>query len=420
MTQTTDTTDTTDLPFDLPDGVEITGERFAGAHDILSRDALEFVAALEREFGARRRELLGLREKRQLELDAGERPNFLTETADVRRSGWRVAEIPADLRCRQVEITGPVERKMIINALNSRRERVHGGHRGQQLRRHGATSSRGRFNLRDAVRRDIDFAHPETGKEYASRQDQTATLVRASARLAPGREATSCCSMASRCRPRSSTSRCTCSTTRRELLKRRGTGPYFYLPKMENHLEARLVERHFRRGTVQAMRDAPNGTIRATVLIETILAAFEMDEILWELRDHSAGLNCGRWDYIFSFIKRFRAGDAGFVLPDRGTGRRWTDHFLRSYSQLLIQTCHRAEHPRDGRHGGADPDQVDDADLKNAAADCEGARGQAARSGDGHDGTWVAHPGSFRDRARGVRRADDRGDNQIDVTREDV
>ncbi len=352
-----------------------------GFDAILTTEALAFIARLERQFGGRRRQLLQARLDRQVCLDAGERPDFLAHTLKIREADWRIAPVPSDLEDRRVEITGPVDRKMIINALNS-------GANVFMADFEDSTSPtwsnllHGQINLSDAVRREIDFVHPQTSKSYRL-NDETATLV---------------------VRPRGwhldeehvhvdgkpiSGSLFDFGLyffhNAKELLAR-GTGPYFYLPKLQSHLEARLWNDVF--VAAQEELGIAVGTIKATVLIETILAAFEMDEILWELRDHSAGLNCGRWDYIFSFIKTLRA-DPEFVLPDRGLVGM-DRHFLRSYSLALIKTCHRR-----GAHAmGGMAAQIP---IKNDAERNELAlnkvRADKKREAqDGHDGTWVAHP----------------------------
>jgi len=308
-----------------------------GSKAILTPAALAFVAKLERHFRQRRAELLARRVEVQGRLDDGWRPGFLRETRAIRRGGWQVAPVPAELRDRRIEITGPVDRKMVINALNSGAQVFMADFEDS----HSPTwenTLRGQKNLYDAVRRTIEFVHPETGKEYALAEETAVLFVRPRGwhldekhLLIDGSPVSAALFDFGLFFFHNAA----------ELL-RRGTAPYFYLPKLENHLEARLWNEVFE--LAQDELGIPRGTIKATVLIETILAAFEMDEILYELRDHSAGLNCGRWDYIFSFIKKFR-NDPAFVLPDRGCigmDRR----FLRSYSQLLIQVSDQ------GRPGG--------------------------------------------------------------------
>ena len=360
----------------LPAGVELLAP---GDPEILSADALAFVALLERELGATRRDLLARRADRQAELDAGVLPDFLPETAHVRAGDWRVAPPPADLRDRRVEITGPVDRKMMINALNS-------GARVFMADFEDANSPTwpncvdGQRNLADAVRRTISL---EAGEKRYRLNDEIATLVvRPRGWHLPERH------LLVDGRPVSASLfdfGLAFFHNARELLEA-GSGPYFYLPKLENHLEARLWNSVFE--LAQDELGVPRGTIRATVLIETVLAAFEMEEILYELRDHSAGLNAGRWDYIFSVIKKF-ARRPGFVLPDRAQVTM-TVPFMRAYTDLLVRTCHRR-----GAHaiGGMaafipsrkDP-QVNEVALARVREDKE------RESGDGFDGTWVAHP----------------------------
>jgi malate synthase len=347
---------------------------------VLTPAAIAFLESLHREFDARRRELLALRQERQKRLDAGELPDFLPETAAIRSGDWRVAPIPPDLIDRRVEITGPVDRKMIINALNS-------GANVFMADFEDANSPtwsnvlEGQANLMDAIRREIGFTSPE-GKTYQL-QAKTAVLF---------------------IRPRGwhltekhfhvDGAEISGSLfdfglylfhNGRELLSR-GSGPYFYLPKLESHLEARLWNDVF--VFAQKQLGIPQGSIRATVLIETIVAAFEMDEILHELRDHSAGLNCGRWDYIFSFIKKFR-NHPDRMLPDRAQVTM-DRAFLKAYVELLIQTCHKR-----GIHamGGMAAQIPIKNDAEANARALEKVRLDKLREVKaGHDGTWVAHP----------------------------
>jgi malate synthase len=367
---------------DLPAGVEITGAIKPGFEKVLTKEAVAFVADLQRKFNARREELLAARVVRQKKLDAGEKPDFLPDTKKIRDSDWIVAPLPQDILDRRVEITGPVDRKMIINALNCGANVFMADFEDASTPT-WANMVEGQFNLIDAVRRRIDFADPTTGRAYKL-NDKTAVLfVRPRGwhlleqhMLVDGK-------------PMSGSLfdfGFYFFHNAKEALSR-GTGPYFYLPKMESHLEARLWNDVF--VAAQDALGVPQKSIKATVLIETILATFEMDEILWELKDHSAGLNCGRWDYIFSFIKKFREQEWS-VLPDRGTVGM-TSHFLRSYSQLLIKTCHRREVHAMGGMAAQIP-------IKNNPAANDEAMGRVhadkkREAGDGHDGTWVAHPG---------------------------
>jgi malate synthase len=362
-------------------GVALDGPITPEVAAILTDEALGFLATLHREFNDRRIQLLHRRVERQTALDAGVRYDFLPETREIRESEWTVAPIPPDLQDRRVEITGPVDRKMIINALNS-------GARVFMADFEDANSPtwencvQGQVNLRDAVRRAISFSSPE-GKEYQL-NEKTATLL---------------------VRPRGwhlvekhlEVDGAPISGSlfdfglyffhsAQELIQR-GSGPYFYLPKMESHLEARLWNDVFVRA--QALVGLPNGTIRATALIETLPATFELHEILWELRDHSAGLNCGRWDYIFSAIKK-RRHDPDFILPDRALVTMTTP-FMRAYSQLVIKTCHKRGIHAMGGMSAFIPVRGDDALNERAFAQVRADKEREAT--DGHDGTWVAHPG---------------------------
>ncbi|UYN96483.1 MAG: malate synthase A [Enhydrobacter sp.] len=367
---------------DLPAGVAIDGAIKPGFDKVLTRPALEFVADLQRRFNGRREELLAARVERQKRLDAGEKPDFLKETAKIRESDWTVAPLPKDILDRRVEITGPVDRKMIINALNCGANVFMADFEDASTPT-WANMVEGQFNLMDAVRRQIDYTDPQTQKAYKL-NDKTAVLfVRPRGWHLLEKHVTV------DGKPMSGSLfdfGLYFFHNAKELLAR-GSGPYFYLPKMESHLEARLWNDVFVHA--QNACGVPQKSIKGTVLIETILATFEMDEILWELRDHSAGLNCGRWDYIFSFIKKFRE-QSWSVLPDRGTVGM-TAHFLRSYSQLVIKTCHRREVHAMGGMAAQIPIKNDPA--ANEAA-MERVRADKKReAGDGHDGTWVAHPG---------------------------
>ncbi len=311
--------------------VTIAGSQGAAEAEILTPKALEFLGALASNFEAERQRLLAARVARAEALRTGKLYDFLPETASVRQAEWRVAPIPADLEDRRTEITGPVDRKMVINALNS-------GAKVFMADFEDSTSPTwrnvidGQVNLRDAIRREISFASPE-GKQYKLNQKTATLFVRPRGWHLPEKH------LLVQGQPISA------SLFDFGLyffhnaaeLKARGTGPYFYLPKMESHREARLWKSVF--NFAQDALGIPRGTIRATVLIETLPAAFEMDEILFELKDHSAGLNCGRWDYIFSFIKKFSYRE-DLALPDRST-ITMDRHFLRSYVELLIETCHR-------------------------------------------------------------------------------
>ena len=350
--------------------------------EILTPEAVAFAVGLERRFGSQRKELLAARVVRQARLDAGERPDFLPETQDLREADWKVAPLPPDLLDRRVEITGPVERKMVINALNSG-ARVFMADFEDSTTPTWTNLLQGQINLRDAIRRTISFEDSATGKSYKLSADPAVLFVRVrgwhleEAHLAVDGE------------PMSGgifDFALYAFHNAKELLTR-GSGPYFYLPKMESYHEARLWNDIFV-AAEQQLGIAP-GSIKATVLIETILAAFEMDEILYELKDHSAGLNCGRWDYIFSFIKKF-AADKTLILPDRRKVTMAT-HFMRSYSKLAIKTCHRRGVHAIGGMSALIPIKHDPEANERAMANVRADKEREAS--DGHDGTWVAHPG---------------------------
>jgi malate synthase len=353
-----------------------------GYETILTPEAIGFAVELEREFGAERRRLLARRAEVQRRLDAGWKPGFLTETREIREGEWRVAPIPHDLQDRRIEITGPTDRKMVINALNS------GANVFMADFEDANTPTwqnliEGQANLRDAMRGTIAYDDLQTGRHYALNDNPAVLFVRPRGWHLPEAHVLV---DGERMSGALFDFALFFFHNARELVAR-GTGPYFYLPKLENHLEARLWNNVFLHA--QARLGLPKGAVRATVLIETILAAFEMDEILWELRDHSAGLNCGRWDYIFSFIKKF-AEDPDCVLPDRGQVTM-TTHFLRSYSLLLIKTCHRREVHAMGGMAAQIP--IRDDPAANEAAMAKVRADKEREAGDGHDGTWVAHPG---------------------------
>jgi malate synthase len=364
------------------EGIEVLGPIRPGYDEILTPGALRFVAGLQRKFGARRLELLALREERQARLDTGERPDFLPETAAIRAAAWKVAPIPADLQDRRVEITGPVDRKMVINALNSGASVFMADFEDSNTPT-WTNQIEGQLNVRDAVRRTIEFTAPDTGKKYRLNEKTAVLMVRPRGWHLPERHLLVDGKIASG------------SLfdfglfffhNAKELIAR-GTGPYFYLPKLEHRLEARLWNDIFVRA--QTALGIPVGTVRATVLIETILGAFQMDEILHELKDHSAGLNCGRWDYIFSFIKKFsRRPDC--LLPDRSLVTM-EKHFLASYVKQLIRTCHRRGIHAMGGMAAFIPIKSDPEVNAVAIAKVEADKWREVRAG--HDGTWVAHPG---------------------------
>ncbi|HEY2630407.1 MAG TPA: malate synthase A [Usitatibacter sp.] len=366
--------------FTIP-GIQLPGEQPNLFDRILTPQAIGFVAHLHRKYEQRRRDLMGARLMRQARLDAGKETfGFLPATRSIREADWTVAPVPADLQDRRVEITGPVERKMVINALNS------GASTFMADFEDSCTPTwdnmiRGQINLRQAVDRTISFRNND-GKTYTL-NEKTATLI---------------------VRPRGwhmlerhmlVDGDPVCASLfdfglfffhNAERLVEQGSGPYFYLPKIESHLEARLWDHVF--NEAETLMNLPRGTIKATVLIETLPAAFEMDEILYELRDHSAGLNCGRWDYIFSCIKKLRRSD--FVFADRALVTM-TSPFLRAYCQLLVRTCHRRGAHAMGGMAAQIPIKHDEA--ANEAAMGKVLADKEREAGDGFDGTWVAHPG---------------------------
>jgi malate synthase len=374
---------------------------------ILTPEASQFLTHLAREFEPRRRELLARRQVRQQEIDAGALPGFLRETAHIRETEWTVAPIPQDLLDRRVEITGPVDRKMIINALNSGASVFMADFEDSNSPT-WMNNLEGQANLREAVEGTIRHVSPE-GKRYELNSRLATLLVRPRGWhlderhfLVDGKPISA-----------SLFDFGLYFLHNAKSLIRKGTGPYFYLPKLESHLEARLWNDVF--CFAQDELGMPQGTIRATVLIETILAAFEMDEILYELKDHSSGLNCGRWDYIFSFIKKFR-NRPDFVLPNRST-LTMDKHFLKSYVDLLIQTCHRRGIHAMGGMAAQIPIKNDPA--ANDAALEKVRQDKLREVNAGHDGTWVAHPGLVPI-AKEVFDAQMEGPNQIGRRREDV
>ena len=389
------------------ENIEFTGEITPEFAEILTPEAMNFVATLVRAFSGRREELLQRRAQRQAEIDAGKMPDFLPETEHIRNSDWTIAPIPADLQDRRVEITGPSERKMVINALNSG-AKVFMADFEDSLSPTWERAISGQINLRDAVRRTITFDNPD-GKQYRLNEKTATLLVRPRGWhliekhvLIDGKPVSGGIFDFG-----------LYFFHNVKALLDRGTGPYFYLPKLESHLEARLWNDIF----VMAQNELgiPQGTIKATVLIETILATFEMDEILYELREHSSGLNCGRWDYIFSAIKKFRK-IPDYILPDRAQVTM-TTHFMRSYSLLAIKTCHRRNAHAIGGMAAQIPIKNDPQANEEALAKVRADKHREAT--DGHDGTWVAHPGLV---AIAMEEFDKvmHGPNQIDRKREDV
>jgi malate synthase len=392
------------------EGVEITGPLLDRFDEILTPEALAFVATLHREFDTRRRELLAARDERQARLSAGSTLDFLPETRQVRESEWQVAPPAPGLEDRRVEITGPVDRKMTINALNSGAKVWLADFEDANAPTWENTIS-GHLNLRDALDRTIDFS--SGGKDYALRPDEelATVVVRPRGWHLPDKHVLVDGSEISGSLLDFGLYFFHCA--RRQLDK--GRGPYFYLPKIESHLEARLWNDVFVRA--QGLLGVPHGTIRATVLIETYPAAFEMEEILYELRDHSAGLNAGRWDYLFSVIKKFRTRGREFLLPERNSVTM-TAPFMRAYTELLVRSCHkRGAHAIGGMAAfipsRRDP-EVNKVALEKVRAD------KTRESGDGFDGSWVAHPDlvpicrEVFDGVLGER------PNQLDRLREDV
>lgn len=388
-------------------GVELRVPATGRAEEILAPEALTFVAELQRRFDGRRRELLALRVERQGRIDAGELPDFLAETREVREGDWRVEPVPADLQDRRVEITGPVDRKMVINALNS-------GARCFMADFEDANSPtwancvEGQANLIDAIERTIEF---DTGeKSYRLKEDPAVLIVRPRGWHLPERHLLVDGEVASAALVDFGLY---LFHNGRRLLDK-GSGPYLYLPKLESHLEARLWNEVF--DFAEEELELPPGSIKATVLVETILAAFEMEEILYELREHSAGLNAGRWDYIFSLIKTFRLRPE-FVLPDRAQVTM-TVPFMRAYTELLVKTCHRrGAHAMGGMAAFVpsrrDP-QVNEVALAKVRDDKE------REAGDGFDGTWVAHPDLVGVAMEEFDKVLGRRPNQVECLREEV
>ncbi|TAL21765.1 MAG: malate synthase A [Aquabacterium sp.] len=393
----------------LPAGMQITGAIEPGFEQILTLPALELVAKLHRSFEARRQELLKVRVERAKRLDAGERPDFLAETQHIRDGNWTIAPLPKALERRRVEITGPVERKMIINAYNSGADSYMTDFEDSNTPNWG-NQIRGQINLYEAIRKTIKIDGGAGGKSYQL-NDKVATL---------------------QVRPRGwhldekhvlvdgqrvsggifDFALFLFHNAKEQIA--RGAGPFFYLPKMESHIEARLWNDIF----VAAQKEVglPQGTIKATVLVETILAAFEMDEILYELREHSAGLNAGRWDYIFSCIKKFKV-DKDFCLADRSK-ITMNVPFMRAYALLLLKTCHKRNAPAIGGMSALIPIKNDP--EKNAVAMAGIIADKKRDATDGYDGGWVAHPGLVESAmAEFVAVLGDKP-NQIDKKRDDV
>ena len=346
-------------------------------------DAMKFVAQLHQKFNGRRLDLLAAREARQLRIDKGELPDFLPETQSVREGDWVAAPIPADLQDRRVEITGPVDRKMIINALNSGAKMFMADFEDSNSPT-WSNCIEGQINLRDAISKTITYTNPENGKDYKLNEVTATLLVRPRGWHLPEKHVMIDGELVSGALFDFGIY---FYTNAKQLLAN-GTGPYFYLPKMESHLEARLWNDVFI--FAQDELGIAQSTIKATVLIETITATFELHEIIYELREHMAGLNCGRWDYIFSYIKKFRNLDSRFVLPDRAQVTMAVP-FMSNYSKLVIQTCHKRRVHAMGGMAAFIPIKGDEA-ANNASID-KVTQDKLREVTNGHDGTWVAHPG---------------------------
>ena len=387
--------------------LQLTKSLIGEQNEILSPEAQAFLLELHKKFNSRRLELLAARRVRNAELQAGKLPDFLESTREIRESKWRVAPIPPALQDRRVEITGPVDRKMIINALNCGASVFMADFEDANSPTwHNAVD--GQINVRDAVRRTISFQNPD-GKQYKLNEKIATLLIRPRGwHLVEKHALVDGAPMSGGL---FDFGLVFLHNAKRQLAN--GFGPYFYLPKMESHLEARLWNDVF--VFAQNYCGVPQGSVRATVLIETILGSFEMHEILWELKDHSAGLNCGRWDYIFSYIKKL-GHDARFVLPNRALVTMDKD-FLNAYVQLLIQTCHAREIHAMGGMAAQIPIKNDPAANDAALAKVRADKLREVKAG--HDGTWVAHPGLVPI-AKAVFDEHMPGPNQIHVKREEV
>jgi malate synthase len=395
---------------DFGEGIEFTVPIPSEFEDVLTPEAVAFVAKLARLSTDRNHELLAAREERQKRIDEGELPDFLPETKEIRDGDWKVAPYPEDIADRRVEITGPPDRKMLINALNSGASSYMTDFEDANCPTlHNMLESQ--QNLIDAIDETITFDDPKTGKHYEldGKLTELANLMPRPRgwhlfekhMLVDGKQV-----------PGGVFDFALYFFHNAKKLLDMGSGPYFYLPKMESHLEARLWNDIF--VAAQDELGVPQGTIKATVLIETILATFEMDEILWELRDHSKGLNCGRWDYIFSYIKKFREHD--MLLPDRSQVTM-TVPFMRAYSLLTIKTCHKRGTFAMGGMAAQIPVKGDKEQNEKAFAAVYADKEREAK--DGHDGTWVAHPGMVAT----AKEAFDKympQPNQIDKQRDDV
>jgi len=377
----TNTLQTSETSF-TPEGMRLKAPLHKHYSEMLTLEALQFIAALQHNFNSRRKQLLAERAALQLKIDAGWEPGFMPETENIRQSEWLIAPIPEILKDRRVEITGPVDRKMIINALNSGANIFMADFEDSNAPSWNNTIE-GQINLRDAINRTIGFRNPDNGKEYMLNEKTATMFVRPRGwhldekHIEVDGEPMSA----------SLVDFGLYFFHNAKALVKNGAGPFFYLPKLESYKEARLWNDVFT--FAQNYCGIPYGTIKATVLVETILASFQLNEILWELRDHSAGLNCGRWDYIFSFIKKFR-NVPQHVFPDRAQVTM-TVPFMRTYTQLVIQTCHRRGAHAIGGMAAQIPikgnEKANEAALEKVKTD------KLREVKDGHDGTWVAHPG---------------------------
>jgi len=377
----TNTLQTSETSF-TPEGMRLKAPLHKHYSEMLTLEALQFIAALQHNFNSRRNQLLAERAALQLKIDAGWEPGFMPETENIRQSEWLIAPVPEILKDRRVEITGPVDRKMIINALNSGANIFMADFEDSNAPSWNNTIE-GQINLRDAINRTIGFRNPDNGKEYMLNEKTATMFVRPRGwhldekHIEVDGEPMSA----------SLVDFGLYFFHNAKALVKNGAGPFFYLPKLESYKEARLWNDVFT--FAQNYCGIPYGTIKATVLVETILASFQLNEILWELRDHSAGLNCGRWDYIFSFIKKFR-NVPQHVFPDRAQVTM-TVPFMRTYTQLVIQTCHRRGAHAIGGMAAQIPikgnEKANEAALEKVKTD------KLREVKDGHDGTWVAHPG---------------------------
>jgi malate synthase len=378
------------------------------SEEVLSAEALELLADLHQRFNPRRLQLLALRARRQADIDRGLRPDFLPETAQIRADDWRIGPVPADLADRRVELTGPPERKMVVNALNAPV--------GTFMADFEDSCSptwenliRGQINLADAIRRRITHTDPVSGKTYRLNERTATLIVRPRGWHLPEKH------VQVDGQPVSGAlfDFALYLANNHQALASNGSAPYFYLPKLESHLEARLWNDVFI--AAQERLGIPRGTIKATVLIETILAAFEMDEMLYELREHVTGLNCGRWDYIFSYIKKLR-NDRDAVLPDRDAVSMETP-FLKAYVDLLIKTCHRRGAYAIGGMAAQIP--IRNNPQANEAAMLKVRNDKLREARAGHDGTWIAHP-ALAPIASEAFATVMHGPNQLHVMRDEV